>query len=168
MSSSSPAIASGSFVAPNASVTGAAAVYDQASVWYNATLRGDPHAATLGFKSALCENATLAATPSHAASAGHFVTIGPNAVVEGATLGDSVVVGANAVVGQGAVVGAGSVVQDGAVVGENVAVPGGEVWGGNPAAFVRKASEGDAIDATHAYEGNVARAKAHAAEYFPQ
>ena len=160
-----PAVAEGSFVAPNATLAGKVAVYDGASVWYNAAIEADAHPAVLGFKSALLDGAVLQSTADTPASVGHFATIGANAVVSGASVGDSVVVGSSASIGEGAVVGSGAVIQDGAAVAPGTHVPAGEVWGGSPAQFVRKASEGDAINAAGLYEANAAKAQAHASEF---
>lgn len=45
---------------------------------------------------------------------------------------------------EGAVVEAGAVVEDGTVVHPGRRIPGGQVWGGNPAAFRRDVTKGEA------------------------
>ncbi len=54
----------------------------------------------------------------------------PTVVEEGASIGSSVTILSGATIGAGALVGAGSVVTRD--------IPGGEIWAGNPAIFIRK------------------------------
>lgn len=55
------------------------------------------------------------------------------------TIEDDVFIGAGCIVGKGVTIGARSIVAAGSVVVKNI--PSGEIWGGNPARFIRKITE---------------------------
>merc|ERR1711924_398874 len=61
-------------------------------------------------------------------------------ILHACTIGDGASIGAMAQVLDGASVGAGAVVEPAAMVSPGKSVPAGEVWGGVPAAFIRKVS----------------------------
>jgi carbonic anhydrase/acetyltransferase-like protein (isoleucine patch superfamily) len=111
------------FVADTACVIGDVELADGVSVWYGAVLRGDVGKIRVGARSNIQDNATLHMSHglSHALL-GEEVTVGHNAVIHGARIGDRALVGMGAVVldnaeiGEGAWVAAASIVPPGAVV----------------------------------------------------
>lgn len=68
---------------------------------------------------------------------GSDVTVGHLAALHGARVGDGCLVGMGAVLGHGVVMEPGSMVAANAVVAPGTTVSAGQVWGGNPARFVR-------------------------------
>lgn len=164
-----PKIAPGTtFIAPNATLIGNVAVHDKASVWYNARLAAESsRSASLGYMSSLGDCAVLSASKTHSAVAGHHVTIGAGAIVQGAVLADGVVVGAGARVLDGATVGKYSVIADGAVVSPGTAVPASEKWAGSPARKVADVTEDDEHHVAEACEAVYASAREHRDEPLP-
>lgn len=126
-----------SYIAPGAVVVGDVAIGREASVWFNAVLRGDCAPIRVGERSNVQDGAVLHADPGFPCTLGAGVTVGHGAIVHGATVHDNVVVGMNAVVQNGAVVGADSIVAVGAVVTEGTQIPPGSLAMGVPAKVKR-------------------------------
>ena len=121
-----PSIGEGSFVAENATLTGDVTIGRNCSIWYGAVLRGDVGAIRVGDNS----NVLL----------GEYVSVGHNAVVHGARIGNDVLVGMGAVIMDNAVVPDGTVIAAGAVVLANSILEPG-IYAGVPAKKVKEGSE---------------------------
>jgi gamma-carbonic anhydrase len=76
------------------------------------------------------------------------VTLFAAAPVQSCTVDDGAVIGAGAIVMEGAIIEANARLEDGAVVHPGRRIPSGQVWGGNPAAYIRDLEKGEvaAID----------------------
>ncbi|MBT3153953.1 gamma carbonic anhydrase family protein [Streptomyces sp. CHD11] len=135
-----PKVADGVFVAPTASVIGDVTLEAGASVWYGAVLRGDVERISVGTDSNVQDNCTLHADPGFPVTVGERVSIGHNAVVHGAAVGDDCLVGMGATVLNGAVIGAGSLVAAQALVPQGMVVPPGSLVAGVPAKVRRELS----------------------------
>jgi carbonic anhydrase/acetyltransferase-like protein (isoleucine patch superfamily) len=129
----SPRIDPSAFVADGARVIGAVILHEGSSVWYNAVVRGDSDAITLGRGSNLQDNVSVHVDQGHPVVIGENVSVGHNAVVHGCTIGDGALIGMGSVVLSGAVIGAGCLVAGGAVVLEGTVVPDGSLVAGVPA-----------------------------------
>lgn len=70
-------------------------------------------------------------------SIGAKVTIGHQASLHGCTIEDEALIGMGAILMQGSKVERGSMVAAGAVVMPGTTIPAGEIWGGNPARYLR-------------------------------
>jgi carbonic anhydrase/acetyltransferase-like protein (isoleucine patch superfamily) len=138
---SEPKIEDDVFVAPTASVIGDVTLKAGASVWYGAVVRGDVEKITVGAQANVQDNVTLHADPGFPVSVGERVSIGHNAVVHGATVGDDCLIGMGATVLNGAVIGAGSLVAAQALVPQGMVVPPGSLVAGVPAKVKRSLSE---------------------------
>lgn len=113
-------------IAPNATLVGHVEVAENATILFNACLRGDYGSRiVVGPGSNVQENACLHLDYDRDCIVGAGCTIGHGAVVHGCTLGDNVLVGMGAVVMNGAVIGDNSLVAAGALVTEGMAVPEG-------------------------------------------
>jgi acetyltransferase-like isoleucine patch superfamily enzyme len=66
-------------------------------------------------------------------------TDGRNASSKPIIIEDDVFIGTNCIIGKGITIGARSVIAAGSVVVKNV--PADEIWGGNPAKFIKKINE---------------------------
>lgn len=121
-------------IAPNATLVGDVEVAENATILFNATLRGDYGSRiVVGEGSNVQENSCLHLDYDQDCIIGRGVTIGHGAVVHGCTLEDNVLVGMGAVVMNGAVIGANSLVAAGALVTEGTVVPEGSLVVGVPA-----------------------------------
>ena len=115
-------------IAPNATLVGHVEVAKDATILFNATLRGDYGSRiVVGEGSNVQENSCLHLDYNQDCIVGRGVTIGHGAVVHGCTLGDNVLVGMGAVVMNGAHIGANSLVAAGALVTEGMQVPEGSL-----------------------------------------
>lgn len=128
-----PRIADDAFLAPGAVVVGDVEIGPGASVWFNATVRGDVAPIRLGRGSNVQDNAVLHVDAGQPCLVGDDVTIGHGAVVHGCTVGHGVTIGMGAVVLSRSTVGDGAIVAAGAVVAEDAVVEPGTLVMGVPA-----------------------------------
>ncbi len=160
-----PKIDGEAFVAPTSVVIGDVTLGAGASVWYGAVVRGDVERISVGARSNVQDNCTLHADPGFPVSIGERVSVGHNAVVHGATVGDDCLIGMGATVLNGAVIGAGSLVAAQALVPQGMQVPPGSLVAGVPAKVKRELSaeerEGVTLNGTLYAE----LAKAHRGEH---
>lgn len=109
------------------------------SVWYNAVLRGDAGAITVGEDTNIQDGAIL----HERTQVGAGCTIGHSAIVHGCTVGDNVLIGMGAVVLNGAKIGDNCIVGAGALVTGKMDAPAGSMILGSPAKVVRALSEAE-------------------------
>jgi carbonic anhydrase/acetyltransferase-like protein (isoleucine patch superfamily) len=126
------------FIAAGAVVVGDVTLGEQASVWFNATLRGDVESITVGPRSNIQEGCILHADPGYPTVIGADVTVGHGAVVHGARVGDNCIVGIRAVLLNGSVVGENSIVGACALLTEGRVYPPNSLILGMPARVVRE------------------------------
>lgn len=77
-------------------------------------------------------------------------------------------IGAGAVIMEGALVESGAIVAPGAVVHPDQRVPAGEVWGGNPARFMRRLTPEEAASTEGNAEAQAQQAQQHAEMFLPE
>ena len=129
------------FLAENASLIGDVTIGNDCSIWYGAVLRGDVGPITLGDRVNIQDGAVLHATTNVSeVIIGNDVSVGHNAIVHGAVIGNDVLIGMGAIVMDNAVVPDGTIVAAGAVVLAGTALEPG-IWAGIPARKVKEASE---------------------------
>lgn len=136
-----PKVDEEAFVSPTSSVIGDVTLAAGASVWYGAVLRGDVERISVGTRSNVQDNCTLHADPGFPVTIGERVSVGHNAVVHGASVGDDCLIGMGATVLNGAVIGAGSLVAAQALVPQGMEVPPGSLVAGVPAKVRRQLTE---------------------------
>src|SRR5215469_11271356 len=105
-----PEIAEDVFLAPGAIIIGNVTIEEGASIWYNAVVRADSAPIVIGRRTNVQDNCTLHVDADAPLTIGEECTIGHNAVVHGATLGNRVLVGMNAVILSYAEIGAQSII----------------------------------------------------------
>lgn len=156
-----PKIHPSAYVADGAAVIGDVTIDKDASIWFNAVVRGDLAPITVGECSNVQDNCTLHVDPGLPLVIGKRVTIGHNAVVHSATIGDDVLIGMNATVLNGAKIESGSVIGAGALVTENSVIPAGSVAVGVPAKVIKTVDEATAAHIRENAEGYALAAKAY-------
>ena len=136
-----PVIGEGTFVAENATLTGEVEIGRNCSIWYGAVLRGDVGAIRIGDNSNVQDGAVLHGTLGVSETVlGEHVSVGHNAVVHGARIGNDVLIGMGSVIMDNAIVPDGTVIAAGAVVlADSVLEPG--IYAGIPAKKVLEGSE---------------------------
>ncbi|GJN06336.1 hypothetical protein PR202_ga24057 [Eleusine coracana subsp. coracana] len=158
------------FVAPSASLIGDVQVGQGASIWYGCVLRGDANSIQIGSGTNIQDNSLVHVAKSNLSGKvfptiiGDNVTVGHSAVLQGCTVEDEAFVGMGATLLDGVVVEKHGMVAAGALVRQNTRIPCGEVWGGNPAKFLRKLTDEEIAFIAQLAANYSELAKAHAAE----
>ena len=126
------------FVADSAVVIGHVLLRANASVWFNAVIRGDNELITIGENSNVQDGSVLHTDPGSPIVIGKDVTIGHKVMLHGCTIGDGSLVGINSVVLNGARIGRGCLIGANALVTEGKEIPDGSVVMGSPGKIVRQ------------------------------
>ena len=137
----SPRIGEGAWVADSAQLIGRVALGEQASIWFNAVLRGDNEWITLGARTNVQESSVLHTDMGFPLVLGDDVTVGHQVMLHGCTVGDGSLIGIQSVVLNGAKIGRQCLVGAGSVVTEGKAFPDGSLIFGSPAKLVRVLSD---------------------------
>jgi len=93
-----PVIAESAFVAPGAVVIGNVTIGDEASIWFNTTVRGDIAPITIGDRSNVQDGTLVHVNADAPVVIGEDVTVGHTAIVHGTVIEDRVLVGMGAIV----------------------------------------------------------------------
>ena len=149
------------FLADGAMLVGDVRVGADASIWFNAVLRGDINAITIGPRSNIQDGVVGHVTRRLPLSIGSEVTVGHMAMLHGCTLHDRVLVGMNAVILDAARVGPEAIVGAGAVVREGFVVPEGVLVAGVPARIVRDLTPEERAYLRQSAENYVAYARSY-------
>lgn len=140
-----PKIGKDCFLAPNATLIGQVTMSDYCSVWFNAVVRGDVNAITIGHHTNIQDGAVIHCTYEKAAThIGNYVSIAHNATVHGCTLEDRVMIGMGAIVMDHAVIQTGSLIAAGSVVLENTIVEPYSIYAGTPAKKIKEIGKDNA------------------------
>ena len=126
-------------ICDGAKVCGDVSLAPGGSVWYNAVLRGDEGAISVGEGTNIQDCAVL----HEETRVGAGCTIGHGAVVHGCTIGDNVLIGMGAIVLNGARIGNDSIVGAGSLVTGKLDAPAGSMILGSPAKVVRPLTEAE-------------------------
>lgn len=140
LSDHAPTLAAGAFVHEAACVIGRVRMGEDASVWPNATVRGDTDEIHVGARTNIQDGAVIHADAGVPCTIGASVTVGHLACVHGCTVDDEVLIGIGAIVMNHAHVGTGSIVGAGALVTEGTVIPPGSLVVGSPARVLRPTS----------------------------
>lgn len=125
------------YIADSASVIGSVVLENNASIWFNAVVRGDNDAITIGENSNVQDSAVLHTDPGIRLTLGRDVSVGHLAMLHGCTVGDNSLIGINAVVLNGAVIGKNCLIGSNALVAEGKTIPDGSLVVGSPGRVIR-------------------------------
>lgn len=131
------------FIAPNATVIGSVVLGNNASIWFNAVIRGDNDLISIGDDSNIQDGAVLHTDPGIPLRLGRGVTVGHQAMVHGCQVGDNCLIGIQSVVLNNAVIGENSLIGAGALIPEGKVIPPGSLVVGTPGKVVRQLSEAE-------------------------
>ena len=127
------------YIDPSARINGDVTVLEGASVWFNASIRGDVHSIKIGEFTNIQDNCSLHTTHIHfPLDIGPRVVVGHGAVLHGCTVRGPSLIGMRAVLLDGCVVEEEVVIGAGSVVTEGKVMPSGHLCLGAPAKPVRK------------------------------
>ncbi|WP_259666923.1 MULTISPECIES: gamma carbonic anhydrase family protein [Rhizobium] len=125
------------YVAPGAAVIGDVRIGSEASIWFNAVLRGDNEPIIVGEGANLQDCCVVHTDPGFPVTIGKDVTIGHGAIIHGCAIGDGSLIGMGATILNGAVVGKRCVVGANTLVPEGMIVPDNSLVVGVPAKIVK-------------------------------
>ena len=103
-----------------------------ASVWFNAVLRGDVELITVGQGSNVQDGAIIHTDPGFPCTIGKNVTVGHLAMLHGCEIGDGSLIGIGSVILNGAKIGKNCIIGSKALVTEGMEIPDGAMVLGIP------------------------------------
>lgn len=133
----SPIIGERCFIAENAVVVGDVVIGDDCSIWYSAVLRGDVNSIRIGNRTNIQDGAVVHTLyQKSVAEIGDDVSVGHNAIIHGAKVGNNVLVGMGAILMDNALIPDNTIIAAGAIVLSNAVLEPG-VYAGIPAKKVK-------------------------------
>ena len=120
------------WIAPSAVLIGRVRLMHDASVWWNAVLRGDNEWITLGCGSNIQDGCVLHTDPGYPLTVGSSVTVGHMAMLHGCTIGEGCLIGIGAVILNGATIGKNCLIGANTLVAEEKSIPDNSLVLGQP------------------------------------
>ncbi len=154
-----PSLGRDVWIAPNATIIGDVRLGDNASVWWNAVLRGDNDTIAIGAGSNIQDGSVLHADAGVPLTLGASVTVGHLVMLHGCTVGEESLIGIktvilnHAVIGRHCIIGANSLIPEGKVIPERSLVVG------SPGKVVRQLSDEEVARLQRSAQGYVANAQ---------
>ncbi len=136
-----PQIHPSAFIAPSATLLGDVTIGPNASVWYNAVLRGDINRIVVGEGSNIQDGSVLHLSADHGCLIGSHVTVGHMAMLHACTIGDECLIGMGAIILDGVEIGPRCIIGAGALITQGKRIPEGSMVLGSPAKVQRMLSE---------------------------
>ena len=147
---------------------GTVVMHNQASIWFNAVVRGDSDIITIGERSNIQDAAVLHADPGIPLALGKNVSVGHQAMLHGCTVGDGSLIGIGAVILNHAVIGSGCLIGAGALIPEGKTYPDGVLVVGSPGKIVRELKPEEKEEMLKNAETYVQRSKLYREKLKPQ
>ncbi|PIE83058.1 MAG: gamma carbonic anhydrase family protein [Candidatus Contendobacter odensis] len=129
------------FIADNATVIGSVVLKQNASIWFNAVVRGDNDVITIGENTNIQDGAVLHTDPGILLTIGRNVTVGHLAMLHGCIIGENSLVGIKSLIMNRAVIGKNCLIGANSLIPEGKEIPEGSLVMGSPGKIVRRLSE---------------------------
>lgn len=129
------------WVAPNATLIGRCELHENASIWFNVTMRGDNEPIIVGENSNVQDGSVLHTDMGAPLTIGKNVTIGHMAMLHGCTIGDNSLVGIGAVILNHAKIGKNCIIGAKALIPEGKEIPDNSLVVGAPGKIIRQIDE---------------------------
>ena len=129
------------WIAPSASVMGRVILKKNASVWWNATLRGDNDPIVVGEGSNVQDGSVLHTDTGSPLTIGANVTVGHMVMLHGCTIGDNSLVGIGSIVLNGARIGKNCLIGSNCLITEGKEIPDNSLVMGAPGKVARTLTE---------------------------
>ncbi len=126
---------------PGVHIIGKVFIGEKSSIWYNAVIRGDIEAITIGRFSNVQDNCVLHSSKGFPLYMGDYVSVGHAAVLHGCKVDANCIIGMNATILNGSHIQKNSIVAAGSVVPGGKVFPEGNLIMGVPARAVRELKE---------------------------
>ena len=156
------------FLAPGAQVIGSVVLKHNASVWFNAVIRGDLEPIVVGSHSNVQDCAVLHTDEGYPLVLGDYVTVGHHAMLHGCEVGNNSLIAINAVVLSGARIGNNCLIGANTLITEGKEIPDNSMVLGSPGKVVRELTDEAIVDMRATAQGYVARGQRYRAQFRPQ
>lgn len=133
------------WVADSAVVIGNVLLKQDASVWFNAVIRGDNELITIGEGSNVQDGSVLHTDQGYPLTIGSHVTIGHKVMLHGCEIGEGSLIGINAVVLNGAKIGKNCIIGANALITEGKEIPDNSMVMGSPGRVVKTLTDEQAV-----------------------
>ncbi len=158
-----PVLGPDAWVAPNATVIGDVRLGDNASIWWNAVVRGDNDTITIGAVSNIQDGSVLHVDAGVPLTLGANVTVGHQVMLHGCTIGDESLIGIKSVILNRAVIGRHCIIGANSLIPEGKVIPERSLVMGSPGKVVRQLSDDEVARLLMAAEGYVENARRYRA-----
>jgi carbonic anhydrase/acetyltransferase-like protein (isoleucine patch superfamily) len=150
------------WVADNATVLGRVRIEEDASIWFNAVLRGDTEPIVIGARANVQDGCVLHTDIGFPLLIGDGVTIGHGAILHGCRIGRGSLIGIGAVVLNGAEVGEDCLIASQALIPEGKVIAPRSVVMGSPGKVVRQVTDRDLSRMRESCQDYVSRSQQYA------
>lgn len=154
-----PAVGATAYIAEGVKLIGDVTIGEEASVWFNAVLRGDLAPVVIGRGSNIQDGSIGHVNEKQPLLVGEDVSVGHNAIIHGCRIGRGTLIGMGAIVLNGADIGEYALVGAGSLVTENKTIPPYTLAMGSPARVVRELTQADLDRMRRTSEGYILRGK---------
>jgi carbonic anhydrase/acetyltransferase-like protein (isoleucine patch superfamily) len=154
-----PNLGRDAWVAPNATLIGDVRLGDNASIWWNAVLRGDNDTISIGANSNIQDGSVLHADEGAPLTVGTNVTVGHLVMLHGCTIGEQSLIGIKSVILNNAVIGRHCIIGANSLIPEGKEIPERSLVMGSPGKVVRQLSDEEVARLLLAAQGYVANAR---------
>jgi carbonic anhydrase/acetyltransferase-like protein (isoleucine patch superfamily) len=159
-----PQLAPGVWIAANATVIGDVRLADNASVWWNAVLRGDNDPITIGANTNIQDGSVLHTDAGVPLTLGRDITVGHLVMLHGCTVGDGSLIGIKSVILNRAVIGRHCLIGANALIPEGKVIPERSLVMGSPGKVVRELTDEEVARLAAAAAHYVENARRYAAQ----
>ena len=163
-----PVLGPDAWVAPNATVIGDVRLGDNASIWWNAVVRGDNDTITIGAGSNIQDGSVLHVDAGVPLTIGANVTVGHQVMLHGCTIGDESLIGIKSVILNRAVIGRHCIIGANSLIPEGKEIPERSLVMGSPGKIVRQLSDEEVARLLLAAKGYIENARRYRAELKPE
>ena len=150
------------WVAENATVLGRVRIEEDASIWFNAVLRGDTEPIVLGARANVQDGCVLHTDIGFPLLIGAEATIGHGAMLHGCRIGRGSLIGIGAVILNGAQVGEECLIGSHALIPEGKVIAPGSVVMGSPGKVTRQVTDRELARMRESFEAYVSRGQHYA------
>jgi carbonic anhydrase/acetyltransferase-like protein (isoleucine patch superfamily) len=162
-----PLLGRDAWIAPNATVIGNVILGDEASIWWNAVVRGDNDTISIGAGTNIQDGSVLHADEGVPLTLGERVTVGHLVMLHGCTIGEESLIGIKSVILNRAVIGRHCIIGANSLIPEGKVIPDRSLVMGSPGKVVRQLSDEEVAKLRLAAQGYVDNARRYRAELKP-
>lgn len=162
-----PAVAPAAWIAPSATVIGDVRIGANASIWWNAVLRGDNDTISIGENTNIQDGSVLHTDEGVPLTLGRDITVGHMVMLHGCIVGDGSLIGIKSVVLNRAVIGRNCLIGANTLVTEGKVIPDRSLVTGSPGKIVRKLTDEEVARLLLSAEHYVENARRYTARLKP-